>query len=110
MKKIQNKQKNLMKTKTCLWILKISTTNQKSETSIKCLLTLGKKTIGDLCVKNLWKIYRLAYGFCFFVISTSVLGNKKAATGLAKQNIVLLAKTKHKDLQIFHRTDHSKRL
>jgi hypothetical protein len=31
---------------------------------------LGKKTI----VKNLWKIYRLAEVFCFFVISTSGFG------------------------------------
>jgi hypothetical protein len=33
---------------------------------------LGKKTKRlDPEVKNPWKIYRLAYGFCFFVISTS---------------------------------------
>jgi hypothetical protein len=32
---------------------------------------LGKKTIG---VKNLWKIYRLAEVFCFFVSSTSGFG------------------------------------
>jgi hypothetical protein len=58
------------------------------------------------------KICRLAFGFCFFVISTSVLGNKKAAIGLAKQNIVFIGQDKtlsFKDLQIFHSTDNSKR-
>jgi hypothetical protein len=41
------------------------------------------------------------------VISTSVLGNKKAAIGLAKQNIVFIGQDKtlsFKDLQIFHST------
>jgi hypothetical protein len=62
-----------------------------------------ENTRPDLGVKNLWKIYRL-FGFCFFVISTSILGSKKVALGLAKQNIVLLAKKKY----IFQRTDNSK--
>jgi hypothetical protein len=35
-------------------------------------MTLGKKTIGARGLKNLCKIYRLAFGFCFFVTSTSV--------------------------------------
>jgi hypothetical protein len=33
--------------------------------------TLGKKKIGLTYEYSLWKICRLSYGFCFFVISTS---------------------------------------
>jgi hypothetical protein len=63
-------------------------------------------------VKNLWKIYRL-FGFCFFVISTSILGSNKVAIGLAKQDIVLLAKKKYLASRIFRSSkeaDNSKRL
>jgi hypothetical protein len=40
-------------------------------------MTLGKKSIGYPTDSKLWKIYNLAYGFSFFVISNSGCMRKK---------------------------------
>jgi hypothetical protein len=61
-----------------IWILEILTANQKSNTLPKCLWLpkrnlglLERKPYAGLGVENLWKPFRIIYGFCCFVTSTS---------------------------------------
>jgi hypothetical protein len=72
MKQIQNNQKSIH---TSLWILNLKkkSTNQKSRDFCQIFVISNKIFRLGYGFKNLKKIYRLAHGFLFFVISISNL-------------------------------------